>query len=99
MTLVREGWVVSSGRRGEILRGPENELVKVVCEGCGGELQDIDVFEAHECENYRSGPEFDVTSAAEELAEDEGVDLSEVEGSGQGGRITKADVESAAGGS
>jgi len=39
------------------------------------------------------GEEVDATAGAQELAEQEGVDLSEVEGSGEGGRITKADVE------
>jgi pyruvate/2-oxoglutarate dehydrogenase complex dihydrolipoamide acyltransferase (E2) component len=36
------------------------------------------------------------TGAARELADELGVDLSEVEGTGTGGKITKADVESAA---
>lgn len=35
----------------------------------------------------------DATAGARELADEEGVDLSEVEGTGQGGRITKPDVE------
>jgi pyruvate/2-oxoglutarate dehydrogenase complex dihydrolipoamide acyltransferase (E2) component len=35
----------------------------------------------------------DATAAAEELAAEEGVDLSEVEGSGVEGRVTKPDVE------
>jgi pyruvate/2-oxoglutarate dehydrogenase complex dihydrolipoamide acyltransferase (E2) component len=39
--------------------------------------------------------EVDATPAAEELAEEEGVDLSEVEGTGAGGRVTKPDVEAA----
>jgi len=36
------------------------------------------------------------TGAAAELADELGVDLSTVEGTGKGGRITKADVEAAA---
>jgi pyruvate/2-oxoglutarate dehydrogenase complex dihydrolipoamide acyltransferase (E2) component len=36
----------------------------------------------------------DATSGAVDLATAEGVDLSQVEGSGEGGRIVKADVES-----
>ena len=35
----------------------------------------------------------DATASAVELAEAEGVDLSEVEGSGEDGRILKSDVE------
>lgn len=38
----------------------------------------------------------DATPAAEELAEEKGVDLEKVEGSGKDGRITKPDVEAAA---
>ena len=40
-------------------------------------------------------PEVEATPAAEELAKDEGVDLTEVEGSGEEGRILKTDVEEA----
>ena len=35
----------------------------------------------------------DATDSAVELADSEGVDLSEVEGTGTGGKVTKADVE------
>jgi len=37
------------------------------------------------------------TPAAAELAEEKGVDLTTVEGSGEGGKITKPDVEAVAG--
>lgn len=40
--------------------------------------------------------DIETTGAAAELAAELGVDLSTVEGSGKGGRITKADVEAAA---
>ncbi len=40
--------------------------------------------------------EFSATPAAEELAEAEGVDLSEVEGSGVDGKILVSDVQEAA---
>lgn len=43
-----------------------------------------------------SGGTPDATPAAAELAEEEGVDLEDVEGTGKEGRITKADVEAAA---
>lgn len=42
--------------------------------------------------------DIETTGAAAELAAELGVDLSTVEGSGKGGRITKADVEAAASG-
>lgn len=35
----------------------------------------------------------DATDAAEELADEHGIDLSEIEGSGKGGRILKGDIE------
>jgi pyruvate/2-oxoglutarate dehydrogenase complex dihydrolipoamide acyltransferase (E2) component len=38
----------------------------------------------------------EATEAAQELAEQEGVDLQQIEGSGKEGRITKEDVEKAA---
>lgn len=40
--------------------------------------------------------DIDTTGAAAELAADLGIDLSTVEGTGKGGKITKADVEKAA---
>lgn len=43
-----------------------------------------------------ASPEVDATTGALEAAAELGVDLNEVEGTGAGGRITKADVEAAA---
>ncbi len=40
--------------------------------------------------------DLETTGAAAQLANELGVDLSTVEGTGKGGRITKADVEKAA---
>jgi len=40
--------------------------------------------------------EVDATDAAERKAEEEGIDLSTVEGTGQGGRVTVGDVDKAA---
>jgi hypothetical protein len=53
-----------------------------------------EALEAAEAVEDEEQPE--ATPAAAELAVEEGVDLSEVEGSGQEGRILKADVEEAA---
>lgn len=39
------------------------------------------------------GAEIDATDGAKELAEEENVDLTQVEGTGQDGRVTKSDVE------
>lgn len=39
------------------------------------------------------GDEIDATDGAKELADEEGVDLSQVQGTGKDGRITKEDVE------
>lgn len=44
------------------------------------------------------GEEIKVTPVARKIAEEEGIDLSTVEGSGVGGKITKADVLGAGGG-
>lgn len=93
MTLIRDGWL--DGRPYAAPEDPDTgETLYLVCLKCEAEIEaDPDVFMAHECENYREGPELKVTSAAEALADEEGVDLSEIEGSGSDGRITKADVE------
>lgn len=40
--------------------------------------------------------DIETTGAAADLAHELGIDLSEIEGSGKGGRITKSDVEKAA---
>lgn len=52
-----------------------------------------------EAEGRPKQVEAEATSAAEKLAESEGVDLAQVEGTGEDGRIVKSDVEAAVGAS
>ena len=54
------------------------------------------IKERHYTENDNYYEDLETTGAAAELATELGVDLSTVEGTGKGGRITKADVEAAA---
>lgn len=51
--------------------------------------------EKSKAEEKAAPPDIDVTPAAAELAEEEGIDLSELEGTGKEGRILKGDVEAA----
>lgn len=50
-----------------------------------------------EASNDQNAPEYDATDGALEAAKELGVDLANVTGTGADGRITKADVEGAAG--
>jgi len=52
--------------------------------------------DAAESQSTQSDDEVDATPAAEALAEEKGVDLTQVEGSGQDGRVLKSDVADAA---
>lgn len=52
--------------------------------------------DAAESQSTQSDDEVDATPAAEALAEEKGVDLAKVEGSGQDGRVLKSDVADAA---
>ena len=51
-----------------------------------------EVTEAPEAAEAPPVPEVDATSSARKLAEELGIDLAEVEGTGSGGRIVKGDV-------
>jgi len=42
-----------------------------------------------------AGPEFDITDAARELAEEHGLDLAAIKGTGKEGRILKSDIDKA----
>ena len=57
-------------------------------------IQVEEVAEAPAEDNYFK--DIDTTGAAAQLADELSVDLSQVKGTGKGGRITKADVEAAA---
>jgi len=50
---------------------------------------------AAEAEEQEEAPEVDITGAAEELAEEHGVDVTALEGTGKDGRILKSDVQAA----
>lgn len=94
MTLTRDGWL--AGRPVAVIRDDRGRELKFVCLKCEAEIEaDRDVFIQHSCENYREGPKVELTDAARELADAHDLDVDEIEGSGDGGRIIKADVESA----
>lgn len=100
MSLERAGWI---GERPYARHPNTGKPIAYVCLKCGNDtLPDPDVFRAHNCENYRDHDlklgeigDFDVdaSDAALERAVDLGVDITEVEGTGQDGRVLKADVE------
>ena len=75
------------------------DLNRVVRGALGAEVgvrteEEIENFEAV---NEANEPEYDATEGAVAAAEELGVDLANVTGTGAEGRITKADVEGAAG--
>ena len=59
-------------------------------------VQVEEVAEAPVEEDNNYYKDIDTTGAAAQLADELSVDLSQVKGTGKGGRITKADVEAAA---
>ena len=61
-------------------------------------IQVEEVVEAPAEEDNNYYKDIETTGAAAQLADELSVDLSQVTGTGKGGRITKADVEAAAGG-
>jgi large subunit ribosomal protein L20 len=81
-------------RRVEVERSTESER-PVSSAGSTPEAPAAQVEEAEEVET--SEEDIEATEAASRKAEELGVDLSSVEGTGQGGRITVGDVEKAAG--
>jgi pyruvate/2-oxoglutarate dehydrogenase complex dihydrolipoamide acyltransferase (E2) component len=59
----------------------------------GAPVSEMEDKEGAEGEEGATNGEVDATQGAQDLAAREGVDLSQVEGTGEGGRITKTDVE------
>jgi len=73
---------------GQLVRIEDHPLTDEISEDYGADV------EPDEEENGEAAEgDVNATAGAVELAEAEGVDLSEIEGSGSGGRVTKADVE------
>ena len=70
------------------------EAAKLTVKEVGASAVDK-VKEMSEKRRHRKAERYDATDRAYELAEELGVDLDDVEGSGAGGRITVKDVESA----
>ena len=64
-------------------------------DGSFSRIADANVATVEKSESYYE--DISTTGAAAQLAEELGVDLSRVEGTGKNGKITKADVEAAAG--
>ena len=80
--------------------GPDGSLLNLELPDLGDTVEEVTEESAEQYE-YESQTEPveeepDATDAARKKAEELGVDLSEVEGSGAGGRITVKDVMSAA---
>ena len=78
------------GRDGRLNRGEEAEVTRDQAERIArvgyGEIAD----------DSDNSEEVDATDSARELAEQEGVDLASVDGTGKDGRVLKSDVEAAA---
>jgi pyruvate/2-oxoglutarate dehydrogenase complex dihydrolipoamide acyltransferase (E2) component len=83
----RNGQKAFSSERGVDRVVTDLSHVAEAYEGMGVEVEPLP--------DVSSEPKVSATSAAAELAHDEEVDLSEVEGTGSGGRVLKSDVQSA----
>jgi pyruvate/2-oxoglutarate dehydrogenase complex dihydrolipoamide acyltransferase (E2) component len=78
--------------------GPDGNILDLSLPPKKEEVVEEEVLEEHHSESHSSATEEepDATDAARQKAEQLGVDLSEMEGSGAGGRITVKDVANAA---
>ena len=76
---------------------PEAVEVAVVEEATVAEVVEAEVAasEAEVAPEAEAAPEINITDAARKLADENGIDLAGLEGSGAGGRILKGDVEKA----
>ena len=74
--------------------GAEEEAAVATEEPEAAELEAPAAAEPEEAEP-EAAEEIDITGAAEELAEEHGLDLSTIEGTGKDGRILKSDVQEA----
>jgi pyruvate/2-oxoglutarate dehydrogenase complex dihydrolipoamide acyltransferase (E2) component len=92
-TVIDEG-----GKLLHLQLGPDGSLLDLKLPDTGDTVEEVteESSEQYEYESETSEEEPDATDAAMQKAEQLGVDLSEIEGSGAGGRITVKDVMSAA---
>lgn len=94
--LERSGWL--DGRAFAAVP-PRGEPDKFICLECRGETPaDRDQFMAHDCDQLRQvdeAPDVDATEAAVAAADEYGVDLTEIEGTGKNGRVIEPDVQDA----
>ena len=97
MRTVRE----EGGKLLHLQLGPDGSLLDLALPDLGDTVEEVteDSTEQYEYESSSeetTEEEPDATEAARQKAEELGVELSEIEGSGAGGRITVRDVASAA---
>ena len=79
--------------------GKEGRVLKSDVEAAVEALEEEEAETGEEASDEEAEPEpageIDVTGAAEELAEEHGIDLASIEGTGKDGRILKSDVQDA----
>lgn len=83
--------ITTAIRHGSDVFRPGDEKALAEAEGIDmAFLSSIGAVEGYEAQEVQAPP---ATDSARKLAREHGIDLSAVEGTGSGGKITKADVE------